>query len=412
MKYAIIIPDGCADWPVDKLSGRTPMQAARTPNFDALAQTGIVGRSNNVPEGFPPGSDVATLGLLGYDPAMYYTGRAPLEAAAQGIDLGPEDWAVRCNLVTIEHEMMKSFTAGHVSSVEAAALLETLNEKIAGPISMRFYPGVSYRNLLVVQDHKVFSSATQTFPPHDYTDKDILQALPRGCGGDFLLRLMDESREIFTDHPVNRRRIDEGKLPVTQVWLWGLGMKPRLPFFADRYASILGNRSFRGAMITAVDLLRGIASNIGWNIVDVPGITGYVDTDYAAKGRYAAEALRDHDIVCVHIEATDESGHEGNVEKKVTAMEDIDEKIVPPILDALKSHGDWRLFVSPDHPTPVEIKTHTSDYVPWLLAGSDIATNSASTESYDEESARNSPWRFDDGWRMLEHFLDSSSPCG
>lgn len=405
MKYAIIIPDGCADWPIDSLGGRTPMQAARTPHLDALARSGIVGRNQNVPEGFSPGSDVATLGLLGFSPAKYYTGRAPLEAAAQGIELGPDDWAVRCNLVTIENKTMKSFTAGHITSEDAAALLETLNER-ATPESLppkRYYPGVSYRNLLVVRDRDLFSGATKTAAPHDYTDKPIEAALPEGPGAERLRRWMDESRDLFADHPVNRARMAAGKLPATQTWLWGLGQKPKLPSFNERFAPLLGGRELRGAMITAVDLLRGIASLIGWDNIDVPGITGYVDTDYAAKGRYAAEALQDYDIVCVHVEATDEAGHEGSVEKKVKAMEEIDAKVVPPILEALKASPDgWRLFVSPDHPTPIATKTHTSEFVPWLLAGSDVAAPAMPPSAYDEENAKDSPHRYDNGWEMLD----------
>lgn len=386
------------------------MQAAATPNLDALAQSGIVGRSNNVPNGLTPGSDVATLGLLGYDPARYYTGRAPLEAAAQGIELGSENWAIRCNFVTIGDQngprpFMQSFTAGHISSEEAAELIEALNEKLApiSSVAIRFYPGVSYRNLGVTFQKAPFSKETKTFPPHDYTDKPIVSAMPTGKGADFLRYLMDESRKIFADHPVNRKRKEAGKLPATQVWLWGLGMKPQLPLFSDRYSDALDGKKIRGAMITAVDLLRGIASLIGWENIEVPGITGYVDTDYVAKGRYAAETLKDFDIVCVHVEATDEAGHEGSVEKKIKAMEEIDAKTVPPIVDALKSYGDWRIFVSPDHPTPISLKTHTMDYVPWLLAGNDIKPDSAIC--YDEETARNSTHRFDDGWKMLDLFL-------
>jgi len=400
MKYAIIIPDGCADWQVESLGGRTPMQAARTPNLDTLAQTGIIGRSQNVPDGMPPGSDVATLGLLGYAPSQYYTGRAPLETAAQGIELGSDDWAVRCNLVTIDNEQqMKSFTAGHISSEEGAALLETLNEKVApiSPVKIRFYPGVSYRNLAVTQGKAPFSKNTKTFPPHDFTDQSIENALPTGDGNELLRFLMEESRKVFENHPVNRKRIEAGKLPATQAWLWGIGQKPQLPLFANRFSPL----PLRGAMITAVDLLRGIAALIGWETIHVPGITGYVDTDFAAKGKYAAEALKKYDIVCVHIEATDEAGHEGSVEKKVKALEDIDAEVIPPILEALKSYGDWRLFVSPDHPTPVAIKTHTSDYVPWLLAGSGITVSAASAPAYDEETARNSSYRYDNGWEML-----------
>ncbi|MDR0609818.1 MAG: cofactor-independent phosphoglycerate mutase [Planctomycetaceae bacterium] len=399
MKYAIIIPDGCADWSVESLGGRTPMQAARTPNLDALAQTGIVGRSQNVPAGMSPGSDVATLGLLGYNPSQYYTGRAPLEAAAQGIELGLNDWAIRCNLVTIEEGVMKSFTAGHISSEEAKSLITALNDMAVphSPIKLQFYSGVSYRNLLIARDHVPLSVNTQTYPPHDYTDQKIDNVLPSGDGSGLLRDLMETSRQIFEGHPVNRQRIEAGKLPATQIWLWGIGQKPQLPLFANRFSST----SIHGAMITAVDLLRGIASLIGWEIINVPGITGYIDTDFSAKGNYAAEALNDYDLVCVHIEATDEAGHEGSVAKKVKAMEDIDAFVVPPVLDALKSHGDWRLFVSPDHPTPTAIKTHTSDYVPWILAGSDITPSTASAPNYDEETARHSSFRYDYGCEMI-----------
>lgn len=419
MKYAIIIPDGCADLPVESLGGLTPMQAAATPCLDHLACSGIVGRSQNVPVGLPPGSDVATLGLLGYDPARYYTGRAPLEAAAQGIELGPDDWAIRCNLVCVadgpQGKFMQSFTAGHISSEEAAELMHALNEWLAlpevqkiMPIPVRFYPSVSYRNLGItlatVPPLTVpLSAATQTYPPHDFTDKPIAPALPTGDGSDWLRQMMDASRIVFAEHPVNQRRREQGKLPATQIWLWGLGKRPQLPLFSERFADALRGKRLRGGMITAVDLLRGIASLIGWENIKVPGITGYVDTDYAAKGRYAVDALKEFDIVCVHVEATDEAGHEGNTEKKVKAMEEIDAKIVAPILEALKSYGDWRLFVSPDHPTPVALKTHTSDYVPWLLAGSDVQSDSA--DRYDEDAARCSTYRFDEGWKMLELLL-------
>jgi 2,3-bisphosphoglycerate-independent phosphoglycerate mutase len=386
------------------------MQAARTPNLDALAQTGIVGRSQNVPAGMPPGSDVATLGLLGYSPLEYYTGRAPLEAAAQGIELSAEDWAIRCNFVTIGHSArldsgndvpyMQSFTAGHISSEEAAVLIEILNQTVAAkpPFPTRFYAGVSYRNLAVVRGLPPPAlNNVQTFPPHDFTDKPITDALPTGNGSELLHFLMDESQKVFKNHPINQKRLEAEKLPVTQTWLWGIGQKPQLPLFACRYSAT----PVHGAMITAVDLLRGIATLIGWDIINVPGITGYVDTDFAAKGNYAAEALKNHDLVCVHVEATDEAGHEGSLEKKIKAMEDIDAKIIPPVLEMLKSYGDWRLLVSPDHPTPVAIKTHTSDYVPWLLAGSGITNSTAATAAYDEETARNSKYRYDNGWEMI-----------
>jgi 2,3-bisphosphoglycerate-independent phosphoglycerate mutase len=392
MKHVIIIPDGCADWAVESLGNRTPLQAAYLPNIQALARSGIVGQSCNVPQGFTPGSDVATLGLLGYDSSLYYTGRAPLEAAAQGIELAENDWAIRCNLVTLHQATMQSFTADHISSPEAAEIMQTLNEQLApkSPVPLQFYSGVSYRNLAILRncESPPFSHSTKTSPPHDYTDKIIAEALPDGQGGDLLRFLMDESQKILADHPVNRKRIQEGKLSATHIWLWGLGQKPKLPLFR-----------MKGAMITAVDLLRGIAALIGWDLIDVPGITGYVDTDFAAKGRYAAEALKKYDIVCVHIEAPDESGHEGSVEKKIRSLEEIDAKVIPPMVEALRSYGEWRLFLSPDHPTPCALKTHTADHVPWLLTGSDIP---AMGKSYDEESAKDSPYCYDHGWEMID----------
>ena len=396
MKHVIIIPDGCADWAIESLGNRTPLQAAHLPNIQALARSGIVGQSCNVPQGFTPGSDVATLGLFGYDPSLYYTGRAPMEAAAQGIDLADSnsggDWAIRCNLVTVGQATMQSFSAGHISSPEAAEIIHTLNEHLVpkSPMSIQFYPGVGYRNLAILRqcESLPFDSSTKTSPPHDYIDQPIAEALPSGKGSEYLQRLMDESQKILADHPVNRNRIENGKLPATQIWLWGLGQKPKLPPFR-----------MKGAMITAVDLLKGIATLIGWDLIDVPGITGYIDTDFAAKGRYAADALKKYDLVCVHIEAPDESGHEGSVEKKIWSMEEIDAKVVLPIVEALRSYGDWRLLLSPDHPTPCALKTHTSEHVPWLLAGSDIP---ALSKNYDEESVKDSPYRFDRGWEMIE----------
>jgi 2,3-bisphosphoglycerate-independent phosphoglycerate mutase len=238
-----------------------------------------------------------------------------------------------------------------------------------------------------------FDRTTQTFPPHDFIDKPIADALPTGEGSEMLQLLMDESQKILAEHPVNRRRVQEGKWPATQIWLWGLGQKPKLPPFWK----MRGRK--KGAMITAVDLLRGIATLIGWDNIAVPGITGYIDTDFAAKGRYAADALKEYDLVCVHVEAPDESGHEGSVCKKIFSLEEIDAKVIPPIVDALRSYGEWRLFLSPDHPTPCAIKTHTSEPVPWLLAGSDIP---AMSKRYDEESAKDSPYHYERGWETID----------
>jgi 2,3-bisphosphoglycerate-independent phosphoglycerate mutase len=398
MKYAIIIPDGCADEPQESLGGQTPMQAAKTPAMDRIAKMGVVGRANNVPPHLPAGSDVANLSLFGYDPNVYFTGRAPLEAAAQGIKLGPDDWAIRCNLVTVQDNTMKSFTAGHVSSEEAKLLLAAAQKEL-GADNLEFVPGVSYRNLLLFRGGKQnapFSKETHATPPHDLTDKSVANDLPSGPGSELLNTLMGFSRPLFANHPVNQKRIAEGKLPATNIWLWGLGKTPSLTPFFELHGKT-------GKMITAVDLLRGLAALIGWDRIEVPGATGYLDTDYAAKGQYAIDALDSTDVICVHVEATDEASHEGRVDAKIAALEAIDEKIVAPLHAALEKRGDYRILVSPDHPTPCRTKTHSHGFVPLAICGSGVQADAATT--YDEVSAAASSLSFDDGWKMMSHFL-------
>lgn len=397
MKYAIIIPDGSADEPQPALDGQTPLQAARTPAMDAVASAGVVGRSNNTPLELPAGSDVANLSLLGYNPLAHFTGRAPLEAAAQGIALGPRDWAIRCNLVTVENQVMQSYTAGQISTEEAAALMATAQSRM-GSDRLQFHAGVSYRNLLLYRSEGAapFSRDTQTTPPHDLTDKSVLDDYPRGPGSDLLVDLMNESLTVFADHPVNVARRRNGKPPATNVWLWGLGSTPQLRPFAEVHG-------VRGAMITAVDLLRGLGQLIGWRRIEVPGATGYTDTDYAAKGRYAVEALKTDDLVCVHVEAPDEASHEGDVAAKVRALEEIDQKIVAPVHEALRQYGEYRLLISPDHPTPLRTKTHSHGDVPFALAGTGIAADA--WQAYDDPTAARSSLAFAEGWRLMEFFL-------
>jgi 2,3-bisphosphoglycerate-independent phosphoglycerate mutase len=398
MKYAIIIPDGCADEPQESLGGKTPLQAADTPGMDAIAAAGIVGRANNVPEHLPAGSAVANLSLLGYDPNANFTGRAPLEAAAQGIELSSDDWAIRCNLVTVEDQIMRDFTADHISSEEAVELLQASQENLASG-SLEFVPGVSYRNLLLLRGDGSPAPVTQetiTTPPHDLTDKSVANDFPRGPGSELLNELMSQSVDLFAEHPVNVARRKAGKLPATNIWLWGLGKAPRLQSFQKAYGKT-------GKMITAVDLLRGLAGLIGWDRIEVPGATGYTDTDYAAKGRYAIEALDSTDVICVHVEATDEASHEGDVAAKVKALEEIDRHIVQPLYLALQERGDYRILVSPDHPTPLRTKTHSHGFVPLVIAGSDVAADGSAT--YDEVSAGESPLAFEEGWKMMKYFL-------
>ena len=398
MKYVLVIPDGCADEPQQSLAGRSPLDAANTPAMDAIATAGVVGRANHVPAHLPPGSDVANLSLLGYDPNQYFTGRAPLEAAAQGIELGPNDCAIRCNLVTIEDQSMRDFTADHISTEEATQLLATLQQQLGRP-ELEFIPGVSYRNLLIYRGGNTpppFTADTRATPPHDLTDKSVLDDYPRGPGSDLLNQLMSESMAVFAEHDVNRKRRKTGHLPATNVWLWGQGRAPAVPSFQEVYGKT-------GAMITAVDLLRGLAALLGWKRIEVPGATGYLDTDYAAKGQAAIAALDEVDLVVVHVEAPDEASHEGNIAAKMKALEEIDQKIVAPVHEALRQRGDYRLLVTPDHPTPVRTKTHSHGFVPFALAGSGITADAFAT--YEERSAGQSSLAFDDGWKLMRYFL-------
>lgn len=404
MKYVIVIPDGCADEPIEALQGRTPLQAADLPAIDALAARGSLALANNTPSHLPAGSEVANLCLLGYDPDVYFTGRAPLEAAAQGVTLGPHDWAVRCNLVTIEDQIMVDFTAGHISTDEATELLAAANDGLldgSPPESqMEFVPGVSYRNLLIYRGNAEtpapFSKETRTSAPHDLTDLTVTNDFPRGPGSDMLVRMMSASTDLFASHPVNQKRVAAGKRPATNVWLWGLGGAPQLPSFEQRYG-------VKGVMITAVDLLRGIGALVGWPRIEVEGATGYLDTDYAAKGRAAVAALDDYDVVCVHIEAPDEASHEGRHDAKIEALQQIDRHIVAPLSKKLQDLGDHRILVTPDHPTKCSTKKHSHGMVPLVMAGAGIEQDSQTT--YDEVAAETSGRRFDHGWDLMDAFI-------
>jgi 2,3-bisphosphoglycerate-independent phosphoglycerate mutase len=404
MKYAIVIPDGAADEPQESLGGRTPLQAARLPEMDRVAREGVLGRSRNVPERFLPASDVATLSLFGYDPLLYYTGRAPLEAAAMGVALGPNDWAIRCNLMTIDDGRMTDFTAGHVSSDEARELIAVLNQRVGREPGIEFHAGVSYRNLMIYRGktgEMPFDDTTVTTPPHDVPDQPAADHLPRGTGADVLRGLMQSASDLIRDHPVNRRRLSAGNRPANAVWLWGQGKAPSLPKFSDV-------RGLRGAILSAVDLVRGVGILAGWDRIDVPGATGYLDTDYAAKGRYAIEALKDHDIVCVHVEAPDEASHEGRADAKVEALEQIDRHIVGPLRAALESFGAYRILISPDHATLLRTRAHDRAPVPWTMAGRGL---SASGGSYDERSAEAAVRPIlDPGFRLMDAFLAGEEP--
>ncbi len=402
MKYAIIIPDGCADEPQPAYDNRTPLQAAKLPNMDAIVKLGVCGRSNNVPQPLTPASDVATLSLFGYDPLKVYTGRAPLETVALGIQLGARDWAVRCNLVNVVDGTMKDFTAGHINSADGARLMATIEEKLGGPVpggKLEFFPGVQYRNILVFRaDEQAvpFGKDTKTQPPHDIPDQPIAGHLPQGTGSELLNDLMRRSVPLFENHPVNRERIARGEKPATQIWLWGQGIAPSVPTFVEAYGP-------KGAIVSAVDLVRGTGMLIGWTRIDSPGATGYLDTDYAAKGRTGIEALKTHDVVCVHVEAPDEASHEGRADAKIEALEQIDHHIVGPIHEALKTYGDYRILVSPDHRTPLRTRAHAYGMVPFAVCGKGVTP--AGQATYDEVVADAGELEFDPGWKLMKWFL-------
>jgi 2,3-bisphosphoglycerate-independent phosphoglycerate mutase len=382
------------------------LQAAHLPNLDRLVRLGVVGQTNNVPENLTPASDVATLSLFGYDPLVVYTGRAPLETAAMGLKLGPNDWAIRCNLVTIENEQMRDFTAGHINNEDGNALISTINDKLGGflqvdtaHVTLEFHAGVSYRNILLYRSEApaAFSPDTRTQPPHDIPDQPIAGYLPHGPGSNLLRDLMQRSRPILADHPVNLARIGRGERPATQVWLWGQGKAPRLRPFGEAYGK-------SGAIISAVDLVRGVGVLLGWKRIDVAGATGYLDTDYAAKGKAGVAALANVDLVCVHVEAPDEASHEGKADAKVQALEQIDRHIVGPLLEALPRYGDWRMLVSPDHRTTLRTRAHAHGAVPFVVAGTGVvATGQA---SYDETVAQASELKFPRGHDLMRWFLE------
>jgi len=392
MKYAIVIPDGAADVPLEELGGKTPLEAADIPNIAWVAEHGRVGTVRNVPDDMPAGSDVASMSLLGYDPQQYYTGRAPIEAAAQAIEVTPDDFIFRCNFVTIVDGVMEDNAAGHISTEEARELVALLNQSLGGE-GVRFHSGISYRHLMVARGE----FAVTTTPPHDILSKPAADWMPTGQGSEQLRQIMDAARGLLADSEINATRRDLGDNTATDIWLWGEGKMPSLPSFESKYGK-------KGKMITAVDLLRGLAELIGWERIEVEGATGYLDTNYAGKGAAAAKALDTCDLICVHVEAPDEAGHNADVKGKVRCIEQIDKHIVGPLIDRLKAEGDdWRILVLPDHPTPCTIRTHTAEPVPFAIAGKRI--ESVVRGRFSEANAEAGELHIDRGCELMEYFL-------
>ncbi|MFA5322091.1 MAG: cofactor-independent phosphoglycerate mutase [Smithella sp.] len=399
MKYVVLLGDGMADYPTQKLDGKTPLQCAFTPFMDQVAAEGTLGLVDTIPEGLNPGSDVATLSVLGYDPRETYTGRGPLEAASMGINLGPNDMVYRCNLVSIgekdsENAFMDDFTAGHISSEEAREIILDINKQLGSP-QLEFFPGVGYRHLFVWRDAP---SAPETTAPHDITGKQIADYLPRGNSSEEINSVMRRASEILKNHPVNANRQEAGKKRANSIWLWGQGKKPQIVPLTHKY-------SLSGGMISAVDLLKGIGIMAGLKVYPVAGATGYIDTNYEGKAKMALDVLNFMDFVFVHLEAPDEMGHEGNAEGKIRAIELFDEKIVGPILNKIGSFGDYRVIVLSDHPTPVDVRTHVSDPSPFAVLSSRKEENGAAGLSFNEINAKESKLLISPGHLLMEKFI-------
>ncbi|MBM4285963.1 MAG: cofactor-independent phosphoglycerate mutase [Deltaproteobacteria bacterium] len=359
MKYVILVGDGMGDYPVPALGGKTPLEAAATPHLDRLARQGELGCAQTIPPGLEPGSDIANLAIMGYDPARYHTGRAPLEAAALGVELTPGEVAFRCNLVTLRRDdgglLMEDYAAGHITSEEARQLITALDANL-GADGRRFHPGVSYRHLLVWRQGR---ADWRTYPPHDHSGQEVGRFMTDADAAP-LWELVKASWPVLAEHPVNRARRAAGKNPATSIWLWGQGTSPRLPTLQERFG-------LTGAVICAVDLVRGLGLLAGLTPIRVPGATGFLDTNYEGKVEAALKALADLDLVFLHVEAPDEAGHKGDVDLKLKALTDFDARVVGPLLRGLAALGDHRVLVLCDHLTPVALKTHTSEPVPFIL---------------------------------------------
>ncbi len=396
MKYVILVPDGMADYPNPDLGNKTPLEVAQTPNMDKIASRGILGQVNTIPLGMTPASDVANMSILGYDPKKYYTGRGPLEAANLGVELKVNDLAFRCNLVTYNEDTMIDYSAGHISNKEASTLIKFLGGKLKSK-EYKFYPGVSYRHLFVINDQSGDLDKVKCVPPHDILNQKISKNLPEGSGSEILNELMSKSKEILSGHEINKVRVDLGENPANMIWLWGQGRKPDMPTYKERFGKT-------GAVISAVDLIKGIGRIIGLDVINVPGATGYYDTDYQAKANYALSALRRRDFVYVHVEAPDEAGHNGDLREKITAIERFDKFVVGTFLKHFEqSKEKFRVLVLPDHATPLSVRTHTSDTVCFALAGDGVSVDGF--KSMSEQEAKQSPIKFSTAAELIEKFF-------
>ncbi|MBN1871126.1 MAG: cofactor-independent phosphoglycerate mutase [Candidatus Omnitrophica bacterium] len=402
MKYLVMVADGMSDYPLEALDNRTPLESSKIPNMNFLAERGKVGIAYTIPKGMNPASDVANLSILGYDPSKYYSGRGPLEAANMGIELEDDDVAFRCNLITQDNGVLIDYSAGHITTKESTILMKEVGKKL-GRKDIMFYPGVSYRHLMIVKGGRNFEingkkvdlSKISYMPPHDAVGLKIKDNLPKGKGADILVDLMKRSKKILESIDVNRVRVDLKENPGNMIWLWGQGTRPTLPSFKEKYG-------LSGSIVSAVDLVNGIGRIIGLQVITVPGATGYYDTNYQGKADYAIESLKKRDFVFIHVEAPDEAGHNKDIRAKIAAIENFDRHIVGTALKHFKHKEEVRMMVLPDHATPISKGTHTTDPIPFVVYGAGIEPDSITV--YSEKSAASSRLVINSGWQLMEKF--------
>lgn len=405
MKYVVLIGDGMSDYPIKELNNQTPLEVADKPNIDEIAAKGKVGQLQTVPENLEPGSDVANMSIFGYDPQKYYTGRGPLEAGSMGINTDDDEVIFRCNLITEEKGILSDFTGGHISSKEAAILIDSLNKEFSKELSGnitddagKFYSGISYRHLFVKKGIELAS--LKTTPPHDIVGENIDKYTNWSDKSSLRIKnIMLKSKEVLENHPVNQKRIENGQKVANMVWLWGQGLRPTMPKFKDLYGH-------NGAVITGVDLLKGIGVFAGLNNINVPGATGYFDTDYKAKGKYSANALLNNDFLFVHVEAPDEAGHTGDIEEKIKAIERIDKYVLGQIMDEIPKYQDYKIAVLPDHATPIDVRTHTRDPVPLAIYSSLKEDFADDAKIYTEKSVVNGSLGIDKAYNLVKRLIN------
>lgn len=393
MKYVVLLCDGMADYPLDELDGLTPLQFAHTPNMDHIARDGLCGQAVTIPSDMPPGSDVANLSILGYDPAKYYSGRGPLEAASMGVELGPDDIAFRCNIITEKNGIIEDYSAGHISTEEAGELIKEVDKHL-GSEGVKFYSGISYRHLLVLSSGLGLDA--QCTPPHDQVGQKVQDFLPGGRDAELLKRLIMDSKPLLERHKVNQARANIGKHTGNMIWPWAQGRAPSMPTFRELY-------NISGAMISAVDLLKGLGVCAGLEVINVPGATGYLDTDYKGKAKAALHVLESDDFVYVHVEAADEASHAGDIDAKIKALEDFDRNVAGLILDGLAAFDNYKVLLMPDHRTPIYLRTHTHDPVPFAVVSS--YGNKDDVTEYDEFSVEAGSLGMVKGHRIMNYLV-------